>query len=250
MTDREDSVLAGTAGDGQESPAAEPHDLVDQAILTRRSVRAFLPRPVPRALVEEILAIAARAPSGTNVQPWKVIVLTGAARERLSRAIVAAADDPAQHGVGETLRWYPERWPEPYQSRRRKLGWDLYGLLGIGRDDTSRMRDQHQRNYRFFDAPVGMIFAMDRVLERGSWLDLGMFMQTIMIAARARGLDTCPQAAFAPFHRVIERNLSLSPGEMALCGMALGYADPSRVENNLQTEREPVASFARFIDDA
>jgi len=178
-----------------------------------------------------------------------VVVLTGAARQRLGDAIIAAATDPARRDdVGEALRFYPSQWTEPYQSRRRKVGWDLYGLLGIARDDKPRMQAQHLRNYRFFDAPVGMIFVIDRLLERGSWLDLGMFMQNIMIAARARGLDTCPQAAFAPFHRVIERELALADSEMALCGMALGHADTSRVENHLKTERASVGSFARFIE--
>lgn len=233
----------------RDEASPSPQEAVDRAIVSRRSVRAFLPRPVPRAVVEDILGVASRAPSGTNVQPWKVVVLTGAAKQRLSDAVIAASADPAQRAdIGEAWPFYPPRWPEPYQARRRKLGWDLYGLLGIGRADRTRMLAQHQRNYRFFDAPVGMIFVIDDYLERGSWLDIGMFMQNIMIAARGRGLDTCPQAAFAPFHRVIERELALPDGERALCGMALGYADDARVENTLRSERAPVASFARFIE--
>lgn len=230
---------------------ARPEDarrrLVDEAILSRRSVRAFLDRPVPRATVEEILAVARRAPSGTNTQPWKVRVLAGAARERLSRRILAAFDDPRQDGahVAE-YRYYPDRWESPYLERRRKVGWDLYGLLGIDRGDKAGMHAQHGRNYAFFGAPVGMIFSIDRALERGSWLDYGMFLQNIMIAARARGLDTCPQAAFAPFHRVIEAELELPAQEMVVCGMSLGYADESAPENRLHTEREPVDGFARF----
>ncbi len=226
-----------------------PHSIVDHAIASRQSIRAFLPTPVPRATIEEILAIAARAPSGTNTQPWKVTVLTGAARERLSAAIVAVYDDPAQRGQhSEEYAYYPTRWVDPYLARRRKVGWDLYGLLGIGRDDKARMHAQHGRNYRFFDAPVGMIFTLDRVMEQGSWLDYGMFLQNIMIAARARGLDTCPQAAFTQFHRVIARELALPDSEMVVCGMSLGYADMGRAENTLQTEREPVAGFARFME--
>ncbi|MGZ9030065.1 MAG: nitroreductase [Burkholderiaceae bacterium] len=226
-----------------------PHEVVDHAIRTRQSVRAFLPRPVARATVEEILEVASRAPSGTNTQPWKVTVLTGAARQRLSDAIRATYDDPEQRKQhSEEYAYYPVKWVDPYLARRRKIGWDLYGLLGIGRDDKARMHDQHGRNYAFFDAPVGMIFTIDRVMEQGSWLDYGMFLENIMIAARARGLDTCPQAAFTQFHRVIKGVLALSDDEMVVCGMSLGYADMDKVENTLVTEREPVSGFARFIE--
>jgi nitroreductase len=226
-----------------------PHAIVDHAIVTRRSLRAFLPTPVPRPMIEEILQVAARAPSGTNVQPWRVTVLTGAARERLSAAILRVYDDPElrrQHA--EEYAYYPTEWVEPYLARRRKVGWDLYGLLGIGKTEKDRMHAQHGRNYRFFDAPVGMIFTIDRILQQGSWLDYGMFLENIMIAARARGLDTCPQAAFTQFHRVIAGQLALPASEMVVCGMALGYADMSRIENSLETEREPVSGFARFME--
>ena len=226
-----------------------PHAIVDHAIVTRRSLRAFLPTPVPRPMIEEILQVAARAPSGTNVQPWRVTVLTGAARERLSAAILRVYDDPElrrQHA--EEYAYYPTEWVEPYLARRRKVGWDLYGLLGIGKTEKDRMHAQHGRNYRFFDAPVGMIFTIDRILQQGSWLDYGMFLENIMVAARARGLDTCPQAAFTQFHRVIAGQLALPASEMVVCGMALGYADMSRIENTLETEREPVSGFARFME--
>jgi len=148
----------------------------------------------------------------------------------------------------EEYAYYPVKWVSPYIERRRKIGWDLYGLLGIGRADHDRMHRQHARNYRFFDAPVGLIFTIERVLERGSWLDYGMFLQNVMIAARARGLDTCPQAAFTPFHRLIEEFLQLPAGEMVVCGMSMGFSDPQAIENTLVTEREPVEQFARFLD--
>jgi nitroreductase len=226
-----------------------PHEVVDHAITTRQSVRAFLPTPVPRATVEEILSIASRAPSGTNTQPWKVTVLMGEARQRLSDAVIAAYDDPAQRKQHtEEYAYYPVKWVDPYLARRRKLGWELYGLLGIGRDDKDKMHAQHGRNYAFFDAPVGMIFTIDRIMEQGSWLDYGMFLENVMIAARARGLDTCPQAAFTQFHRVIRDVLALPDEEMVVCGMSLGYADMDRIENTLATEREPVSGFARFIE--
>ena len=224
--------------------------IVDEAITSRRSIRAFLPTPVSRAEVEQLLAVAARAPSGTNTQPWQVHVLTGAALARLSDAIMAAYDDPAEAETHrEEYAYYPREWKSPYIDRRRKIGWDLYGLLGIGKADKERMHEQHGRNYTFFDAPVGLIFTIDRILEQGSWLDYGMFLQNIMVAARGRGLDTCPQAAFTPFHRVIERELQLPANEMVVCGMALGHADPDAVANRLVTEREPVAGFVRFHQD-
>jgi len=222
---------------------------VDQAITSRRSIRAYLPTPVSRQTIEEILAVAARAPSGTNTQPWKVHVLTGAARQRLSDRICAAHDDPAQRSQHtEEYAYYPTEWRSPYVDRRRKVGWDLYSLLGIAKTDKARMHAQHARNYAFFDAPVGLIFTIDRVMQQGSWLDYGMFLQSIMVAARGRGLDTCPQAAFTQFHRIISEELQLPPEEMVVCGMALGHADPKAIENTLVTEREPVAGFARFLE--
>ena len=223
--------------------------IVDAAITSRRSIRAFLPTPVAREDIEAILEVSARAPSGTNTQPWKVYVLTGAAKERLSDEIVRVHNDPAlvkEHN--EEYNYYPREWVSPYIDRRRKVGWDLYSLLGLTRDNKTGMHAQHGRNYRFFDAPVGMIFTIDRIMDQGSWLDYGMFLQNIMVAARGRGLDTCPQAAFTQFHRIIAEQLQLPVNEMVVCGMSLGYADMSKVENSLVTERVPVADFARFME--
>ena len=222
---------------------------VDAAITSRRSLRAFLPTPVARQTIEDILQVAARAPSGTNTQPWQVHVLTGAAKARLSAAIRAAYDDPAVRAThNEEYAYYPTEWQSPYIDRRRKVGWDLYTLLGIAKTDKQRMHEQHARNYAFFDAPVGLIFSIDRVLQQGSWLDYGMFLQSVMVAARARGLDTCPQAAFTQFHRIISAELGLPATQMVVCGMSLGYADPDAIENTLVTERAPVASFTTFHD--
>ena len=201
---------------------------VDAAITTRHSVRAFLDTPVPIETVRDILRVAARAPSGTNTQPWRVTVLTGQARADLSRRIGEAYDDPAQREAHtQEYAYYPTRWVSPYIERRRKIGWDLYGLLGIGKTDRPRMHRQHARNFKFFDAPVGLIFTIERVLERGSWLDYGMFLQNIMVAARARGLDTCPQAAWTPFHRLIAEFLQLPADEMVVCGMSIGCGRPA-----------------------
>ncbi|MDP1901912.1 MAG: nitroreductase [Rubrivivax sp.] len=222
---------------------------VDAAITSRRSIRAFLPTPVARETLEDIFTVAARAPSGTNTQPWKVHVLTGAAKQALSREIRTAFDDPVERARHtEEYAYYPLEWSGPYIDRRRKVGWDLYALLGIGKTDKARMHEQHARNYDFFGAPVGLIFTIDRVMQQGSWLDYGMFLQNVMIAARARGLDTCPQAAFTQFHRIIERHLGLAASEIVVCGMSLGHADPQAVENSLVTEREPVSAFVRFIE--
>ena len=222
---------------------------VDAAVLSRRSIRAFLPTPVPRATVEDILQVASRAPSGTNTQPWQVHVLTGAALQALASDIAAAHDDPqARASHTEEYAYYPQQWQSPYIDRRRKVGWDLYTLLGIAKTDKARMHTQHGRNYSFFGAPVGLMFTIDRVMEKGSWLDYGMFLQNVMIAARARGLDTCPQAAFTPFHRIIARHLQLPETQMLVCGMSLGHADPAAIENTLVTEREPVAGFTRFLE--
>ena len=222
---------------------------VEAAIETRHSMRAFLPTPVPRETVEAILRVAARAPSGTNTQPWQVHVLSGAAKARLSARIQAVYDDPEELAThSEDYAYYPREWVSPYIDRRRKVGWDLYGLLGIAKTDKARMHDQHARNYDFFDAPVGLMFTIDRVMQQGSWLDYGMFLQNVMIAARGRGLHTCPQAAFTQFHRLIADALQLAPTQAVVCGMALGFADPAAVENGLVTEREPVERFARFLD--
>lgn len=228
---------------------SQEQQAVDAAITTRRSIRAFLPQPIPRADVEEILQVAARAPSGSNTQPWKVRVLTGASLKKLSDDILQAYLDPEQAGKHtEEYQYYPRKWVAPYVDRRRKVGWDLYALVGLTRDNKAGMQAQHGRNYTFFDAPVGLIFTIDRVMEQGSWLDYGMFLQNIMVAARARGLDTCPQAAFTTFHAVIAQSLSLPDNEQLVCGMALGFADTSKIENSLVTEREPISGFVQFLD--
>ncbi len=221
---------------------------VDSAITSRRSMRAFLPTPVARATIEDILSVASRAPSGTNTQPWAVHVLTGSAKAALSQDIRTAFDNPEERAKHtEAYAYYPTQWQSPYIDRRRKVGWDLYSLLGIGKADKQRMHEQHARNYNFFDAPVGLMFTIDSVMQQGSWLDYGMFLQNVMVAARARGLHTCPQAAFTQFHRIIARHLGLAEGQTLVCGMSLGYADMDAVENTLVTEREPVSGFVRFL---
>ena len=221
---------------------------VDAAITSRRSIRAYLPQPVAREDIAQILQVAGRAPSGTNTQPWKVYVLEGEAKRSLSDAILALHHDPVQaRQHTEEYAYYPTEWKSPFIDRRRKVGWDLYALLGLTRDNKAGMAAQHGKNYDFFGAPVGLIFTIDRVMAQGSWLDYGMFLQSVMVAARGRGLDTCPQAAFTQYHRVIAAQLALPDHEMVVCGMALGYADMSKVENTLVTERMALDEFVKFI---
>lgn len=220
---------------------------VDWAITSRRSIRAFLPTPVPRADIEAILNVARFCATGVNMQPWRVHVVTGEMKACLTKAIDAIDNDPAlNEHLQDSYEYYPREWVTPYIDRRRKVGWDLYNLLGITRADKRRMHQQHGRNYKFFDAPVGLIFTIDRVLQQGSLLDYGMFLQSVMIAARGRGLHTCPQAAFLKYHDVIAQVLEIPADQMLVCGMSLGYADETSIENTLVTDREPVSAFATF----
>jgi len=226
-------------------PQTEAGDVL-AAIRSRRAIRAFLPDPIPRETITRILDVAARAPSGSNIQPWQVIVVTGAPLRRLGEELHGLSL-AGEKGKAE-YAYYPRQWREPYLARRRKVGWALYDSLGIARGQSERMAAQHARNFRFFDAPVGMFFTLDRDMEYGSWLDLGMFVQNVMIAARGLGLDTCPQAAFCPYHAIISDRLSIPADRQLIMGMALGRADPNTPENRFETEREPAESFARFID--
>jgi nitroreductase len=233
------------SGEAVSEPQPAATEIVETAIVSRRSVRAFLPTPVPRALVERLLNLAARAPSGTNMQPWRAYVLAGEAKERLSAELVRAHMEGAPHAA--EYRYYPHQFFEPYLSRRRKVGWDLYGHLGIARGETARMQAQHARNFLFFDAPVGLVFTIDRRLEIGSWLDYGIFLGNLMTAARGHGLHSCAQAAFAPMHEVLRRHLPIPPEEVVVCGLSIGYEDTEAPENRLRTGRVPARDFARFI---
>lgn len=225
---------------------------VSDAIHTRRSMRAFTAQDVSDETIQRLLTVAARSPSGTNTQPWKVYVLKGQTRHRLVAEVCAAHDalrqDPSLASqYQEEYDYYPKEWVSPFIDRRRENGWSLYGVLGIQKGDKDRMHAQHQRNYRFFDAPVGLMFTLDRVMGRGSLLDYGMFLQNLMLAAREEGLHTCPQAAWNHFSKIIMPILGAGDNEMLVCGMALGYADANEVVNTFYTPREKVEEFTTWL---
>lgn len=225
---------------------------IQQAMDSRMSARAFTQQAVTQEVITDILHMASRAPSGTNTQPWKVYVLQGESRNSLVTKVCAAHDEIRAHPekaayYREAYDYYPEKWVSPYIDRRRENGWSLYGLLGIGKADKDKMHLQHQRNYKFFDAPVGLMFTLDKVMGRGSLVDYGMFLQSVMLAARAHGLHTCPQAAWNGFATIILPHIGAGPDEMLVCGMALGYADDKDIVNTFRTPRETVASFTHWL---
>ena len=234
---------------------SERTQAVDEAITSRMSMRAFSDQAVPRDTIEAILQVASRAPSGTNTQPWKVYVLQGASRDSLVHKVCATHDEWREHPEKaaqhpEAYDYYPEKWVSPYIERRRENGWGLYGLLGIVKGEKDKMHAQHQRNFCFFDAPVGLMFTIDKVLGRGSLLDYGMFLQNIMVAARGRGLHTCPQAAWNNFAHIILPHIGAPDSEMLVCGMSLGWIQADEPVNTFFTPREGVAHFTHWCDTA
>lgn len=223
------------------------HNSTLQAILSRKSVRGFLPDPVSDDDIRSILRAAARAPSGSNIQPWKVHVVSGAIRDALSQALLQA------HDRGEPERreyqYYPVTWREPYLARRRETGWSLYNTLGITREDKAGMKRQHGRNFAFFDAPVVLFITLDNDMETGSWMDTGMFIQNIMIAARSLDLHTCPQAALSNYPDIIRRHLNIADDQIIACGISLGYEDTDHPANHFCTSRLDVDQFTVFHTD-
>ena len=214
---------------------------VTDAVISRRSLRAFLSDEVSIDLLEDIFTKATRAPSGTNAQPWQVHLLLGESLAAVSASVVDAYEKDVPYD--EEKPYYPDKFFEPYLSRRRKVGWDLYGLLGLEKTDKAGMKAQHQRNFEFFGAPAAAVFTIHRDLNIGSWLDYGMYLQSVMLLAREAGLHTCPQAAFCGYHKSIREVLPLDESEIVVCGMSIGYADFDAVENSLLTER---AGFSEF----
>lgn len=217
-----------------------------EAITSRRSMRAFTDQPVSRETVHEILTISQRAPSGTNTQPWHVYVCAGEVRQAITDDVLAMV----ANGEGESYEahdYYPAKWHDVHRDRRRGVGWSLYGLLGIEKGDREGSARQGARNFEFFDAPVGLFITTDSYLTRGSWSDTGMYIQTIMLAARAFGLHTCPQAAWIPFQAPIFKHLQIPDDQELVSGMSLGYADPNAIENTLVSDREPVENVAHYL---
>jgi len=221
-------------------------DTVTDAVVTRRSLRAFLPKPVSTDLIQQIFTTASRAPSGTNMQPWNVHLLTGNSLRKVSDAVLEDFDNDVPYD--EEQPYYPDKFFEPYLARRRKVGWDFYTLVGIGKGDKEKMKAQHRRNFEFFSAPVGALFTIHRDLNIGSWLDYGMYLQNVMLLAREAGLHTCPQAAFCGYHKSIRRALPLKEEELVVCVMTIGYADFDAVENTLETERADASEFLKLYD--
>ncbi|MEJ0041054.1 MAG: nitroreductase [Rhizomicrobium sp.] len=222
---------------------------VSEALATRKSIRAFKPDPVPRATIEEILAKAARAPSGGNLQPWKVHVLLGPARDELVRRTKERMAANPRGGVPE-YHIYPPELTEPYKTRRFRVGEQMYATMAIPREDKPARLAQFVRNWEFFGAPVGLIFSFGRQMQQGQWSDLGGFLQSIMLLAREYGLSTCAQEAWAPFHEVVRDYLKVPQDEMIFCGMAIGYADDAAPINSLVSERAPLSEWAVIRETA
>ncbi|WP_087543215.1 nitroreductase [Acinetobacter sp. WCHA29] len=227
---------------------------VDDAITARHSVRAFLDTPVATETIKDILNVAARAPSGTNTQPWKVYVVTGQKRAEMIERVCAAQQALFQQPelaeqYQETFAYYPETWISPFIDRRRENGWGLYGLLGIQKGEKEKMAAQQLRNYQLFDAPVALYFTVNKAMGIGSKMDISMMIQNVMVAAKARGLDTCPQAAWNHFHPIVLDVLGAPDDEELVCTVALGYADPDHIVNTFITPREAVENFTVFLDE-
>jgi nitroreductase len=222
---------------------------VDDALATRRSVRAYLPHPVPRPVVEELLTLAARTASNSNTQPWHVHVVTGRAKRDLAESLWEALDHEDRTAPEYPYQPDPDRWSEPLRSRRRRFGEDLYDeTLGVDHDDAAARMAHHRRNYEFFGAPAGLVLTVDRQSLAGGLVDCGAFLQAVVLLARARGLDTCPQASFLDFHPVVRRHLRIPAHHFMVCGLALGYADDGHCLGGLRTEREPLERYTTFHD--
>ncbi len=222
---------------------------VSEALATRKSVRAFKPDLVSRETVESILALASRAPSGGNLQPWKVHVLLGAAKDELVRRTKARMMENPRGGTPE-YHIYPPDLTEPYKTRRFTVGEQMYATMGIARENKAGRLQQFVRNWEFFGAPVGLIFSIDRQMQQGQWSDLGGFLQSIMLLAREQGLHTCAQEAWAPFHEVIRDYLKVPQEEIIFCGMAVGYADETAPINSLISERAPLGEWCVIRENA
>jgi nitrobenzene nitroreductase len=236
------------AAEWKPHPAEAVTETVDATIKARHAVRRFRKDPVPTRMIRDILDVARFAPSGTNIQPWRAWVVTGDARERLCAATLEALLASGPQPQEDEYKYYPAEFPEANLARRMAFGAAFGAAMGLAHDDMKGRMQQMARQFTFFDAPVGIIFTMDQKLEHGSFLDYGCFLQSIMIAAKARGLDTCAQQSWCQFHRVIRTELGIPESEMLVCGMSLGWADEAAPENNLDLGRAPVEDFATFCE--
>lgn len=219
---------------------------VSDALIARKSTRAYLPKEVEQEKIERILNAARHAPSGTNTQPWQVAVVRGETKKKLQQAMEATFRGGEKGKMD--YAYYPENWQEPYKGRRKACGLQLYSTLGITRDDKARQRDQWAANYRAFDAPVMLLCFMDAVMETGSYVDYGLFLQSIMLMAVEEGLATCPQAALGEYPALAKSMLGYPPDSTLLCGIALGYEDKEAPVNSYRTPREDIATFTRYFD--
>jgi nitroreductase len=217
-----------------------------EAIRSRKSIRAFKPDPVSRSTLDRLLEIAQRAPSGTNTQPWRTYVCTGSVKSAITSDVL----EQARRGQGKSYAdfgYYPAQWNELHNSRRRELGWALFGLLGIRKGDREASARQSLRNFEFFDAPVGLFVTTESYLGQGNWADVGMYIQSIMLAAKGLGLDTCPQAAWVPYQETVLRHLGVPAGELLVTGMCIGYPREDAIENTLVSERESIANVVKYL---
>lgn len=221
---------------------------VEKAILDRHSVRAFTQQDVSDDCIRDIVNKAARAPSGTNTQPWKVYAVKGESKRQITEQVIDAINSVQQDPVLKSkfvapYLYYPGKWFDPYLRRRRENGWGMYAVLGIHKQDKEKMHLQQLRNFKFFDAPVGLFFTAHKELEAGAKMAIAMLMQNIMLIAKARGLDTCPQAAWNDYHSIVMPLLGADENEQFICGMSLGYADLSSEINHYRTTREDLDQF-------
>lgn len=219
---------------------------ISSAIQQRHACRAFLDKPVSDAVIKNILDTSRWAPSGVNTQPWKVAVVRGQHKQAITDALVLAKEN--QQTAKPDYQYYPTTWQEPYKGRRKDCGLALYGALEIGREDTEKQKQAWYNNYRFFGAPVGLFIFIDAGLAQGSWLDLGMFIQSIMLAAMDQGLASCPQASLADYPDIIRQQLDWPANDKLACGISLGYADAEHPVNRYRLDREPIETFTRWYE--
>ncbi|AFT67235.1 nitroreductase [Cycloclasticus sp. P1] len=219
---------------------------IKEAIKGRISVRAFQDKPVAKEVIYDVLDTARWAPSGTNTQPWKVVVAQGKTKQTISDALLNAAKNGVK--ANPDYQYYPKEWVEPFKGRRFQCGMDLYQALDIGREDKEKRTEAALANYRFFDAPVSIFFFIDKIMAQGSWFDMGMFVQSVMLALRGHGLGSCPQASTSDYPDLVRESLNVSDQYSFICSLSVGYPDNDKAVNQYRTQREDVDSFTTWAD--